>query len=322
MGVRTLAGNMQRLLDAGLPAETPVACVRWGTRPDQEVVTGTVGTIASVAAAHGLKSPVVTVVGEVAKFAGELAWFAPGPLAGRRVVVTRARAQASDLAARLEALGAYVAEAPVIAARPQPENIDVHCVAGCWDWLVVTSANGVDAFFAALDQAGLDTRALHGTKIAAIGDATEGALRGRGIRADFVPSRATSTLLGEELPDVNGARVFLPVSNLTDDRLAMALRRRGAKVNQVAAYVTTAEPLDEERLREVAEADVVTFTSASTARFLREALVGSPLPATARLVSIGEQTSRAVIECFGRVDREAAEPLLDALVAAVVEVLG
>lgn len=321
MGLRTLAANMQRLLAAGRDPDTPVACVRWGTRPDQEVVTGTVATIARIVEERGLESPVVTVVGEVALLAHELSWFEPGPLAGRRVVVPRARAQASELAARLGALGAYVVEAPVIATRPLPENIDTHCVAGCWDWLIFTSANGVEAFFLALDSAGIDSRALHGTQIAAIGDATEQALRARGIRADFIPSRATSTVLAEELPRVNGARVFLPVSNLTDTRLASALRRRGAKVNQVAAYETIPQPLDAARLREVAEADAVTFTSASTARYLHEALGGRELPASARLVSIGEQTSKAVIEHFGRVDHEAAEPSLDALVEALCEVL-
>ena len=321
MGVRTLAANMERLLAAGRDPDTPVACVRWGTRPDQEVVTGTVGTIARVAAERGLQSPVVIVMGEVARLAEQISWFNPGPLAGRRVVVTRARAQASELAARLEALGAHVVEAPVIATRPLPENIDTHCVSGCWDWLILTSANGVEAFFMALDAAGIDSRALHGTQIAAIGDATEQALRARGIRADFLPSRATSTVLAEELPRVNGARVFLPVSNLTDSRLASALRRRGAKVHQVAAYETVPQPLDAERLREIAEADAVTFTSASTARFLHQALGGRELPPSARLVSIGEQTSKAAIEHFGRVDREAAEPSLDALVAALCEVL-
>src|SRR5690606_37668691 len=158
------------------------------------------------------------------------------------------------------------------------------------------------------------TRALHGAKIASIGDATRAALAARGVRPDFVPSRATSDVLAEELPRVNGARVYLPVSNLTDDRLISALRKRGGQVEKVAAYETVPEPLDAERLREVAEADAVTFTSASTAKYLARALGDARLPDGAKLVSIGEQTSKAVRECFGRLDREAARPSLGALV--------
>lgn len=322
MGVATLERSMERLMAAGLPAATPVACVRWGTRPDQQVLTGTAGTIAGLARGRGLASPVVTVVGDAAALAEELAWFEPGPLAGRRVVVTRARAQASRLAEMLEALGAQVIEAPVIVSRPRPEEIAVECVAGCWDWIVFTSANGVEAFFAALDVAALDTRALAGAKVAAIGEGTVGALRARGVLPDFVPSRATSAVLAVDLPDVNGARVYLPVSALTDDRLAMALRKRGAKVEQVKAYDTMPLPLDEERKRDVREADAIVFTSASTVRSLREALDGGAPPGGARLVSIGAETSKALREVFGRVDAEAAEPSLESLVAAVGEVLG
>jgi len=321
MGMRTLEENMRCLLDAGCPPGRPVTCVRWGTRADQEVLTGTVGTIAALAAEHGLESPAVIVVGEVATLAADLAWFEPGPLAGRRVVVSRTREEESDLARRLESLGAYVVEAPVIVTRNRPENVDTHCVEGCWDWLVLASPNAVDAFFAALRTAGLDTRALHGVSIAAVGAATEAVLQQHGVRADFVPSRATSEALAEELPRTTGARVFLPVSNLSDSRLSDALRKRGAKVQQVAAYEIVAEPLDEQRLREIREADLVTFASATAARFLRAALGDRDLPPSARLVSIGEQTSKVVVECFGRVDHQVDDPSLDAVVTSLQECL-
>ncbi len=322
MGVATLAENMRRLAEAGKDRATPVACIRWGTRPDQEVLVGTVGTISALAQAAQLTSPVITVVGDVVDLAGEIGWFRPGPLAGRRVVVTRARAQSSDLAVRLEALGAYVIEAPVIGIRPLEGALTTDDrVASRWDWIVFSSANGVDAFFAALKDAGRDARALHTTRVAAVGEATGEALRQRGVYADFVPSRATSDLLGEELPEVSGARILLPVSALTDDRMADALRRRGGLVEQVAVYENVPEPLDAERLREVSETHVITFTSASTAHNLRAALGDATLPGSVRLVSIGPKTSDAVREAFGRVDREAAEPSLESLLAAVQEVL-
>ncbi|HEY4668436.1 MAG TPA: uroporphyrinogen-III synthase, partial [Tepidiformaceae bacterium] len=322
MGVATLGENMRRLMEAGKDPATPVACIRWGTRPDQVVLHGTVGDIAKRAEETALKSPVVTVVGEVAALGPELEWMRPGPLGGKRVVVTRARAQASDLAARLEALGAYVVEAPVIAVTPRSHDIEFQrAIAGDYDWLVVTSANGAAAVFGALQAAGLDSRQLAGRRIAAVGEATARVLDECGLRADFVPSVSTSEVLGLELPVTAAQRVLLSVSALTDDRLRTALEGRGAVVTQVAAYDNVVEGLDDERKREVAEADAITFTSASTARNLKEALGGTGVPPTAKLVSIGPQTSTAVREAFGRLDREAAKPSIDDLLQAVVEVL-
>jgi len=322
MGVSSLPDCMTRLMAEGAPASRPVACVRWGTRPDQEVLRGTVGTIADLSRERGLESPVVTVVGDVADLSEQLAWFEPGPLAGKRVVVTRARAQSSELAARFEALGAFVVEAPVIGISHRHDDLVAdERVASRWDWIVFTSANGVEAFFAALRATGRDSRALGTTQVAVIGDATRAALSAHGIEADFSPSRATSECLAAELPRIAGARVLLPVSALTDDRLADALRKRGGLIEQVTAYENLLEPLDDERKRAIAEAHAIAFTSASTARNLREALDGQPLSAGTKLVSIGPQTSTAVREAFGRVDAEAAEPSIESLAAATQEAL-
>lgn len=322
MGVGSLAAHMVRLATAGRAAETPVACIRWGTRPDQQVVVGTVATIAALAAEAGLRSPVVTVVGEAVRLGGDLAWYRPGALAGRRVVVTRARKQASALGARLEALGAYVVEAPAIeiVSRVSDANFQ-HTVSRQWDWMVFASANGVEAALDALWRLKRDSRWLTGTRVAAVGGATAEALVRRGLRPDFVPSKATAEALAAELPMVPGQRILHPASARSDGRLAATLRGRGATVEQVIAYENRTVPLDDERRREVAEADAITFTSASTARNLRAALGETAIPAAAKLVSIGPQTSVAVLEVFGRVDREAAQPDLDSLVDALTEVL-
>ena len=319
MGVATLAENMRRLTAAGRNPSTPVALVRWGTRADQQVLAGTVETIAGVAADARLASPVVTVVGAVAGLAKQLEWFHPGPLAGKRVVVTRARAQSSGLAQQLDKLGALVLEAPVIAVRPRTPNAVLReALLARPDWIVWTSANGVRACTAELEAAGLDARTLAGLKLAAVGEATAGALREWGLRPDFIPSRATSKALAAELEGAEGKSILLAVSALTDGRMAEALEARGARVQQVAAYDNVIEPLDDELRREVAEADAITFTSASTAKNLREALGDTRVPEQAKLVSIGAETSAAVIENFGRLDREAARPDIEALVEAVV----
>jgi uroporphyrinogen III methyltransferase/synthase len=325
MGVSTLGRNMERLRSAGKPSTTPVACIRWGTRPDQSVVYGSVDSIADAAVAAGLTSPVVTVVGNVAALASELAWFggaSEGPLAGRSIVVTRARAQASDLAARFEALGALVIEAPVIGARPRSSGLPPeHDVSSRWDWIVFTSANGVEAFFGQLRSNRKDARALGATKVACVGAATAEALARYGVLADFVPSKATTEALGTEIESVRGGRILLAVSALTDDRLAQTLRGRGALIEQVAVYDTVAQALDEERRREVLEADAVVFSSASTARNLHEAIGETALRSSAKLISMGAQTSLAVKEAFGRLDVEAATPSIDALVAATLKAL-
>jgi uroporphyrinogen III methyltransferase / synthase len=322
MGVANLESNVASLVAAGKDPATPAAAVRWGTRPDQLAVYATLGTLTQAVAEADLTSPAVTVVGPVAGLAKDLAWFDPGPLAGKRVVVTRARAQASDLAAKFEALGALVVEAPVIGVHLREDGLRLaEGVSSRWDWILFTSANGVEAFFRQLRRAGHDTRALSTTKIASIGSATSEVLARFGVTPDFVPSKATSEVLAAELPPIDGAHILLPASALSDSRLENALRARGGQVEQIVVYDNVLEPLDDERRREVLEADAITFTSASTAKNLREALGEATLPATAKLVSIGPQTSDAVRAAFGRLDAEAASPSLDALVEATRETL-
>jgi uroporphyrinogen III methyltransferase/synthase len=189
------------------------------------------------------------------------------------------------------------------------------------DWILFTSENGVEACMAELGGARLDARALAGRQLAAVGAATAEALAAAGLRADFVPSEATSARLATELPEVQEARILLPVSALADESLASALRARGGLPQQVAAYDTVAEELDERQRLELMEADAITFTSASTARNLAASLGEARPPEWAKLISIGPRTSAAVREAFGRVDREAAAPGLDELVRAVVEAL-
>ena len=321
MGAATLGECAERLLAEGRAPHTPAAAVRWGTRADQRTVHGALADIAARVAAAGLDAPLVTVVGEVAALAGELAWFEPGPLAGRRVAVTRARPGAGVLAAMLEAEGASVVEAPAIELRPAPPDALREAVGAPAAWWVFASANGVAAALDALAALGLDARALAGRRLAAIGEATAAALAERGLRADFVPARATAGALAR-LPAERGEAVTLFQSALAAPDLARALAARGLAVRAVTAYENRPAPLDAARLAELDGADAVLFASSSSARALRLALgADAPAPRGA-LVSIGPRTSASVRDCFGRVDREAAAPSLDGLVRAALEVLG
>ena len=322
MGAATLAECVERLIAEGRDPSTPAASVRWGTRPDQCTVTGTLSDIAGAVAGAGLTAPLVTVVGRVATLAGELAWFEPGPLAGRRIVVTRARSQASGLVERLERAGALVTEAPTIEVISKAGSEELRAaVAEEAEWWVFTSANGVDAAMETLALLGRDARALAGRRLAVVGEATAAALVAHGLRADFVPSEATAAALAAEVAVTAGERITLFQSALATPEVEAALARRRTVVRAVTAYENRLAPLRPDQSEAALDADAITFTSASTARNLGAALGESaPDPRTA-LISIGPQTSSAVRECFGRVNREAESASLDDLLVAVIEAL-
>lgn len=318
MGGLRLEAIAESLMTAGKPPETPAAVIQWGTRSDQRVVRGTLATIAADAARAELGTPALLVAGEVVRLGAELSWFVPGPLAGARVVVTRSRTQQSGLRERLERLGARVVEAPTIRVSYAPEEVAA-ALEERWEWIALTSQNAVEALWRALEARGQDARRLASIGLAAVGEATAAALAARGLRADFVADEGTARSLAGALPVREGDRVLYPASSEAGDELERRLRERGAYVWRVTAYRVEPAPLDETTLAAVREADVITFTSGSTARFLARALGGTPLPERVRLVSIGPSTSAAVAEAFGRVDAQAREPTLEALLEAICE---
>jgi len=313
MGVRQLERIAERLIAAGRAADEPAAIIERGTFPDERVVAGTLASIARRAAEAQVITPAVTIVGAVAALGPQLAWRDAGarPLAGVSVAVTRARAQAGALSARLRALGALVVEAPAIRIEPLPAEVpDL----GAYDLLCVTSPNGAEQLLARVR----DARALAGPTIAAIGPGTARALRERGIEADVVPARAVAESLVEALREVPVRRALIARAEEARDVLPDALRERGAQVDILALYRTVAEPLDDEARAAALGADYATFTSASSARSLHAAAgtLGGP-----RIVSIGPVTSAALRALGHEPDVEAADHtpdgLLDALLADV-----
>src|SRR5213078_3917463 len=224
-----------------------------------------------------------TVVGEVARLRDRLRWFERRPLLGRSVVVTRARTQASDLAARLRALGAEAIEAPAIRIEPtESEELD-RAIERIDEYALVclTSPNGATLLAEGLMRRGRDARALAGAVVAAIGPGTAAALAGFGIGADVIPERSVAEALVEALEHVpvEGRRVLVARAAEARDVLPDALRERGAEVDVVTLYETRAEPLPEDRLRAVAAADYVTFTSSSTVRYFMASVDGPPASA-------------------------------------------
>jgi len=309
MGLGGLEANMRRLIDAGMDPATPAAVIAAGTRPGQRSEAGTVSTIAAAAAQAGLRAPAITLVGAVAGLHEQLAWFERRPLFGRRVAVTRARAQASELAARLAELGADVVEAPAIRIEPLPfERPDL----SRFDVVVLTSANGVERL---LDG---DVRALGGVRVAVIGTATAAAVRARGIEPDLVPARATGEALLEALGDVHGQAVLVATAEGARDLLPDGLRSGGARVTLLHLYRTVREPLEVEA---VLAADLVTFASSST---VANVVDGLPDGAGGRLraVSIGPVTSGSLRERGIEPVAEADPHNVEGLVAAVLTVAG
>lgn len=319
MGVRRIAEIEQALLGAGRPASQPVAIVERGTLPDQRVVRGTLSGIAELVTSERVKAPAITLIGDVAMLAEPLDWFGHGPLAGRTVAVTRARAQASGLARRLGELGARVVQTPAIRIRSLPgPPLDT----SGYDLICLTSPNGVDALFERLSDRThppRDARALAGAKIAVIGPGTAEALRRHGIEADVVPERFVAESLVEALAGVDAKRALVARASKARDVLPEALRERGIEVDELALYETLAEPLSERQLQDARTADYVTFTSSSTVTFFLDALDGKALSPDTRVVSIGPVTSATLrehgIEPHVEAERHDIDGVVEALLA-------
>jgi uroporphyrinogen III methyltransferase / synthase len=323
MGVRQLEAIAARLIEGGRSPDEPAALVHRGTLPGQRAALGTLGTIAGLAADQQITAPTIAIFGPVAALRDRLAWLERRPLQGVSVAVTRARAQASKLAKRLQELGAEVVVAPVISTVTLPGPVPE---LDSYDLICFTSPNGVDALFERIEAAGLDTRdfpSRNRTRVAAIGPSTARALQTRGISTDVMPARAVGEALAEALGAVPVSRALIVRAREARDVVPDALRARGAEVDVVPVYETVVETLDENQIASVAAADFVTFTSASTVRNFLTAVGGAAAwlalgESRPRVVSIGPVTSEE-LRAFGIApDVEADEHDIGGLIAAII----
>jgi uroporphyrinogen III methyltransferase / synthase len=312
MGVRSLPRIAERLIAEGRPRDEPVAVVERGTFPDQRTLVARLDEVAERAAAENIRAPAITLVGDVARLHDDLAWLERRPLHGRTVAVTRARAQASALAARLRALGATVVEAPAI--RIAPLDTPLPPVRD-YDLVCVTSPNGATLLLDRLR----DARELAGVTVAAIGPGTARALCERGVEPDVVPERAVAEGLVEALANVPVERALMVRAAEGRDVLPDALRERGAHVDVVALYETLAEPLDDATREAASAADYLLFTSASSVRFF--AAAGGRLSGP-KLASIGPATSAELRAHGAEPDLEADPHTPDGLVDAILRDAG
>ncbi len=331
MGMKNLAANSRLLIEAGLAADTPAAIIQWGTTPRQRVLVSTLGDIAAEAEAQGFGPPSIFVVGRVVELRDRLAWLEKRPLHGLRVLITRTRGGASKLAALLAEQGAEPIVFPTIKIVP-PDDFGPldRAIAdlSLYDWLIFTSANGVRYFFDRLAAADLDSRALGGLKIAAIGPATAAALGDFGLRADLVPAEyraeaAVAALAGEAEA---GRRFLLPRAEEARQVLPRELAGLGGKIDVVTAYKTVLpDEADVANLRRtLAEGglDLALFTASSTVKNLARLFPGESLAdllAGVKIGVIGPITAETAQELGLSIDVQAGEYTLAGLVGAVIE---
>lgn len=308
MGVGNLPKIAASLMEHGRSSDTPVAVIRAGTVPGQRTITGSLGNIADKAQKENIKPPAIIVVGDVVSLRKELNWFEERPLFGKRIVVTRAREQASDFVACLSELGAECVEFPTIEVIPPPSWKDLDRAIGnleTYQWLVFTSVNGVKYFFERLEDSGQDVRDLKGIRIAAIGPKTADAIREKGVNADLVPEeyRAEAVVEAFRKHRVAGSRILLPRAAEAREVLPQELERMGAAVEVVEAYRTVKPEGDKDEIRAMlvkGDIHMVTFTSSSTVNNFMEMFEGE----SDQLLKWMEKVT---VACIGPVTAKTAE---------------
>ncbi|MHB8654330.1 MAG: uroporphyrinogen-III C-methyltransferase [Terriglobia bacterium] len=327
MSSKNLGGIATALIKHGRKPETPVAIIRWGTKAEQQV---TVGTLAGIMAKPPkIQPPSITVVGEVVNLREYLNWFERLPLFGKRIAITRARDQADALRDSLEELGAQTIVIPTIEIRdpaswePLDRAIDR---LNEFEYLLVTSANGVRNFLRRLDVCGRDVRDLKGLIIGAIGPATAAEFAKTGVKVDFIPKEYRAEGLLEVLGarKIKGKHFLIPRARVARDIVPRVLEERGARVEVVAAYETALPEFGKGELDRVLTPapDVITFTSSSTAthfaRLLGDQSIKKVMAGVA-IASIGPITSATLRKLGLKITIEAQESTASGLVHAITE---
>jgi len=323
MGVENLGNIVASLIESGRDADTPAALVRWGTTPHQATVVGTLANI--VERGRNVQPPAILIVGEVVNLRAKLQWFENRPLFGKRILVTRAREQAGKLSRMLADLGAEPIELPLIRIAPLEDYAPLdEALARHYDWIIFTSANGVNAVWQRVQAMNRDARIFAGARLGAIGPATADALATCGLRADFVPREYVAEAMVAGIGEVAGKRILLPRADIARENLAHDLHARGAIVDEVTAYRTlTITPNDPsvENIRALLatdEIDAITFTSSSTVRGFVNAVQSKIENLKSKIFCIGPITAQTARDLGLRVDVIAREYTMDGLTAALV----
>jgi uroporphyrinogen III methyltransferase/synthase len=326
MGIERLDAAARALIAAGRDPATPAAVVASATLPTQQTVRAPLAAIGAAAKRAGIRPPAVTVVGDVVALRDVLGGWDTRPLSGVRCLVTRTREQAGELSGVLRELGADVVEAPAIRIRPPASWAQVDRAVRAlsdYEWIVLTSANGVRFFFDRLAALGKDARALGGVRVAAVGTGTAAALSAHGVHADLIPNFFTTEEVGRAFVRGSG-RVLLAGADVVEPGLAEALAAKGWRCDAVALYrIRPVKQMDARTRRRVAngEIDVLTFASGGTVRAFVN-LLGGKVPGSVKVACIGPVTAQTARAAGLRVDAVAAEHTIAGLAAAAVVAAG
>jgi len=335
MGVAKIDYISKQLMKHGRSPATPVALVRWGTTPEQETLVGTLENIAELVEQRKFESPAIIIVGDVVKQRDELLWYEKMPLFGMRVLVTRARSQASEFAELIEALGGEPCEFPVIEVRKPQDTSMLEAIktsvsnAERYDWLGFTSVNGVDYFFQALQEYGIDVRRFYRAKIAAVGPKTAESLQQRGLQVDVQAGRYDAEGLVEVLSHCMqaGERILLPRGDLARSVLPEQLKAQGILADEISVYETVVAQQQDPIVLDWIKSNhihMLTFTSSSTVHNLIQVLQQNgfedPISVLSQyhIASIGPITSKTITDYGLKVTVEAEEATIESLTAALV----
>lgn len=328
MGIGHLDQIATQLTKHGRSPDTPVTLVHWGTTPQQKTLEGTLADISEKAKVVDFRNPAVVVVGAVNRLREQLRWYDSKPLFGKRIVVTRARAQASGFAELLESYGAHTIQFPTIEIQPISDNLALDKAITClsdYDWVIFTSVNAVEIFYSQLRENSADVRSFGKAQICAVGPKTVEALNGIGILPDFVPSQSRAVAIADEMENLAEKNVLLPCAKIAPDDLPNGLRENGAIVHTIPIYNTVkTEGKGRENLEKGiidGDIDMVTFTSSSTV----DNFVGmfdqhrpEDLLAKVRIAVIGPSTAEAAKRCGLKVDVMPSEASVEALAQEIV----
>ena len=330
MGVKNLPNIVAQLTQHGMSADRLVALVRWGTTTRQRTVTGTLANIVQRAEAAKLRAPAIIVVGDVVGLRDTMQWFENKPLMGKRMVVTRARQQASDLVNALQAAGADCLEYPTIQIEPPADWLALDQAIDnleTYDWLVFTSVNGVRFFFKRLFKRGKDVRALHHIRTACIGPVTAERLADFGLACDILPEtyRAESVAAAFQNQDVKAKKILLPRAQEARAVLPETLSALGAQVDEITVYRTqiaqdnVATLLDGLASQNI---DWITFTSSSTVKNFKQLIPASDFPKlleNVKIACIGPITADTAKDLGFNVDVMAETYTIPGLVEALID---
>ncbi|MCX7990756.1 MAG: uroporphyrinogen-III C-methyltransferase [Proteobacteria bacterium] len=330
MGVKNLPAIVENLIKEGMDKETPVALIRWATYPEQTVLEGTLCNIVELVRKTGFKAPAVIIVGEVVKLRDKLKWFESKPLFGKKIIVTRASEQAGSFSSKLRDLGARVFEIPTIKIVPindyglidsAIENIKNY------DYLILTSVNGVKYFFERLEKKGRDGRTLSNLKICAIGPATAKAIKERFLNVDIMPEKyiAESVVESLEKSGIGGKKFLLCRAKIARDVIPDEIRKKGGEIDVIPVYETLINKEVKDELLDVLRkgVDYITFTSSSTvSNFFELIEENKNLLSNIKLASIGPVTSSTIKKLGFEPYVSAEEYTIDGLISAIIKAEG